>query len=61
MPPSVTAEPSSWAVLSARDAGQWQAQEGIGAARAARLVEFFGNDDVRAQAARLHAAGVRGF
>ena len=61
LPPSVTAEPSSWAVLSARDAGQWQAQEGIGAARAARLVEFFGNDDVRAQAARLHAAGVRGF
>jgi len=39
----------------------WQAIDGIGPARAERLVEFFAHPELRAQAARLHAAGVQGF
>lgn len=50
-----------WAALSAREASDWQALDGIGAARANQLAAFFRCPEVRAQAARLHAVGVRGF
>lgn len=52
---------SDWAALSRRGVGDWQSLDGIGAARANQLVEFFSHPDVQAQAARLHAAGVQGF
>lgn len=61
VPASVPTESSSWAVLSAREASEWQVLDGIGAGRANQLVAFFGSADVRAQVARLHAAGVQGF
>ncbi|MBQ4855540.1 NAD-dependent DNA ligase LigB [Rhodanobacter sp. B2A1Ga4] len=61
VPSSVTAGLPDWATLSARGASDWQALEGIGAGRANQLVAFFGCREVRAQAARLHAAGVSGF
>jgi len=61
VPARVPAGPSSWTALSAREASEWQALDGIGAGRSDQLVEFFGSADVRAQAARLHAAGVQGF
>ncbi len=61
MPASGTAGLPDWATLSARDSATWQTAEGIGPGRANRLVEFFRHPEVRAQAARLHAAGVAGF
>lgn len=61
VPAQVPAEPSSWAVLSTREASEWQVLDGIGAGRARQLVAFFASAEVRAQAARLHAAGVQGF
>jgi DNA ligase (NAD+) len=61
MPANVSADSSNWAALSTRAASEWQALDGIGAARANQLVAFFGSADVRAQVARLHAAGVQGF
>ncbi|HWX65054.1 MAG TPA: NAD-dependent DNA ligase LigB [Rhodanobacter sp.] len=61
MPSSGTDGSSDWAALSRRAVGDWQALDGIGAARANQLVAFFGHSDVRAQAARLHAMGVQGF
>jgi DNA ligase (NAD+) len=61
MPAGHAAVLPDWATLSARSASQWQASEGIGAGGAQRLVAFFGQPAVRAQAARLHAAGVQGF
>lgn len=61
LPVSAAAGASQWAVLSVRDANDWQTLDGIGAGRATQLVEFFASPDVRAQAARLHDAGVQGF
>jgi DNA ligase (NAD+) len=61
VPARVPSGSSSWAALSAREASEWQALDGIGAGRAHQLVEFFASVEVRAQAARLHAAGVQGF
>jgi DNA ligase (NAD+) len=61
MPLSDTGGSSDWAALSGRAAGDWQSLAGIGAGRANQLVEFFSHPEVRAQAARLHAAGVQGF
>jgi DNA ligase (NAD+) len=52
---------ADWMALSSRDANDWQSLDGIGGARANQLVEFFSHPDIRALAARLHAAGVRGF
>jgi DNA ligase (NAD+) len=52
---------SGWAALSHRGAADWQALDGIAAGRANQLVAFFSHPDVRALAARLHAAGVQGF
>ena len=61
MPTSGTDGLSGWAALSSRAAGDWQLLDGIGPGRANQLVEFFSHPEVRAQAARLHAAGVQGF
>ena len=61
MPPAAGASLPDWATLSGRDASDWQSLDGIGPRRADRLVEFFAHPDVRAQALRLHQAGVQGF
>jgi DNA ligase (NAD+) len=61
MPASCSATLSGWAAVSTRAASEWQACDGIGAGRANQLVEFFTDPELRAQAARLHAAGVAGF
>jgi DNA ligase (NAD+) len=61
MPASAGAELTDWATLSARSSDEWQAVDGIGQGRADRLVEFFTHPELRAQAVRLHAAGVQGF
>lgn len=61
VPAGVAAGTPDWAALSARGADDWQAQEGIGAGRANQLAAFFACPEVRALAARLHAAGVQGF
>jgi DNA ligase (NAD+) len=61
VPSGVAGGVADWAALSARGADDWQALEGIGAGRANQLAAFFACPEVRAQAARLHAAGVQGF
>ncbi|MFC5524426.1 NAD-dependent DNA ligase LigB [Rhodanobacter ginsengisoli] len=61
MPASGTARLPGWAALSVRATADWQACDGIAAGRADQLVAFFDDPGVRAQAARLHAAGVAGF
>ena len=61
MPAAGKAELPEWGALCARSSMDWQAIDGIGPARAERLVEFFAHPELRAQAARLHAAGVQGF
>ncbi|WP_426703144.1 NAD-dependent DNA ligase LigB [Rhodanobacter sp. Col0626] len=52
---------TDWKVLSSRGVDEWRSQDGVGTGRAKQLVAFFGRTEVRAQAVRLHAAGVRGF
>jgi DNA ligase (NAD+) len=49
-----------WATFAALDADDWRAR-GASAARARQLAAFFAHPEVRALAARLHAAGVQGF
>ncbi|HWU75279.1 MAG TPA: NAD-dependent DNA ligase LigB [Rhodanobacter sp.] len=61
LPAGIAAKASDWQTMSVRAASDWQALDGIGAGRANQLVAFFACADVRAQAARLHAAAVRGF
>ena len=61
MPPSGGAELPDCATLSARSSSDWQAIDGIGPGRGDRLAEFFARPELRAQVARLHAAGVQGF
>jgi DNA ligase (NAD+) len=61
MPATGSAELPDWATLSARSSSDWQAIDGIGPVRGDGLVEFFALPELRAQAARLHAAGVQGF
>lgn len=61
MPPGDTDGLSGWAALSNRTAADWLARDGIAAGRANQRVAFFSHPDVRALAARLHAAGVQGF
>ena len=61
MPSSAGATLPGWAKLSGRGANDWQSLDGIGPGRADRLAEFFAHPDVRAQAVRLHEAGVQGF
>ena len=61
VPAGVARDLPDWADASRRDADEWQTLDGIGQGRAGQLVEFFGCAEVRAQAARLHAAGVQGF
>lgn len=50
-----------WRALSARDAEAWSRVDGVDAAHARRLTQFFAQPTVQAHAARLHAAGVPGF
>lgn len=52
---------TDWASLSARSESQWAAVNGISVSRARQWRAFLACPDVRAQAARLHAAGVQGF
>jgi DNA ligase (NAD+) len=52
---------AQWGTLSVRSASDWAHAEGVGAGNARRLAQFFAQPAVRAQAQRLHAAGVRGF
>lgn len=61
MPAAGAARLPDWATLSVRATADWEASDGIAAGRANQLVAFFGDPGVRAQAARLHAAGVAGF
>jgi DNA ligase (NAD+) len=61
MPASGDIALPDWATVSARDLDDWQTSAGIGAVRAQRLAAFFRHPDIRALAARLHAAGVQGF
>lgn len=61
MPPGASATLPDWITLSSRGANDWQAIDGIGPGRADRLAGFFAHPAVRAQAARLHQAGVPGF
>jgi DNA ligase (NAD+) len=61
MPVTGSAELPDWATLSARSSSEWTAIEGIGPVRGVRLAEFFSHPELRAQAARLRAAGVQGF
>lgn len=61
LPAGVATSGPDWSTLSARTASDWQRIDGIGAARAEQLVQFFDCQDVRAQAEQLHAAGVQGF
>ena len=52
---------ADWTSLSTRSASEWEAHAGISTSRARQWRAFFASPDVRAQAGRLHAAGVRGF
>ena len=61
MPATGSAELPDWAALSTRSASDWQAIDGVGPVRGDRLAEFFAHPELRAQAARLHGAGVQGF
>lgn len=61
MPASGEATLPDWTTVSARSVEDWQDQEGVGAGRADRLADFFGDPDVQAQAKRLHEARVPGF
>ena len=61
MPASGGAELPDWATLSQRSSSDWQAIDGIGPGRGDHLAEFFAHPELRAYAARLHAAGVQGF
>jgi DNA ligase (NAD+) len=61
MPTSADTGQADWAALSTRGTEDWQTDAGIGAGRASQLVAFFGCEEMREQAARLHAAGVNGF
>ncbi|WP_053213196.1 NAD-dependent DNA ligase LigB [Pseudomonas sp. Q12-87] len=50
-----------WQALAERSTGQWQAEAGIGAGRAAQLSAFFRDPQVLALSDVLRAAGVDGF
>ncbi len=52
---------ADWVSVSRREVADWQVLDGVGAVRAEQLIAFFHSPDVRAGAARLHAAGVPGF
>lgn len=60
MPPGGDISPPDWATLVTRRASDWQTA-GAGQSQSDRLVAFFAHPEVRAEAARLHAAGVAGF
>jgi DNA ligase (NAD+) len=51
----------SWAELSARSVGQWQAEPGIGPGRATQLHAFFQDPQVQALGGKLRERGIKGF
>jgi DNA ligase (NAD+) len=51
----------SWAELSARSVGQWQAEPGIGPGRAMQLHAFFQDPQVQALGGKLRERGIKGF
>ncbi|MCL7941629.1 NAD-dependent DNA ligase LigB [Halomonas sp. ATCH28] len=61
-PPGVEAAlPADWATLSGHGHRDWAALPGVGADRAAALVDFFAHPEVRVLARRLGEAGIDGF
>ncbi|AVD87367.1 NAD-dependent DNA ligase LigB [Pseudomonas sp. SWI44] len=50
-----------WETLAGRSARDWQALPGIGDTRSKQLAAFFVDDELQTIAARLSAAGIRGF
>ena len=60
-PAEVKLGAADWRTMSARSADDWQQVDGVSAASARRLAQFFAQPVIRAQAERLHAAGVPGF
>jgi len=61
-PPGVEAAlPADWTTLAAWRRRDWRALPGVGADRAAALVDFFAHPGVRALARRLGEAGTNGF
>ncbi|MEI7036726.1 NAD-dependent DNA ligase LigB [Fulvimonas yonginensis] len=61
MPPAGRSSLPDWRTLAARDTAAWNDQPGVGPGRAASLQAFFHHPEVVRLAARLHAAGVKGF
>lgn len=62
LPPSGDATiAADWDTLAARSAAQWQAEPGIGAARARQLHAFFRVPEVVKLRDQLHRAGIAGF
>ncbi|WP_077047172.1 NAD-dependent DNA ligase LigB [Pseudomonas sp. KK4] len=62
MPPTGQARlADSWQALAQRDTEQWQAEAGIGPARAAQLKAFFRDPQVLALSETLRDAGIDGF
>jgi DNA ligase (NAD+) len=52
---------ADWNLLAARSVAQWQAEPGIGKARAEQLHAFFRTAELEALRHRLRAAGISGF
>ncbi len=60
-PAIATGVPETWADAVGRSSEDWQSIRGIGPVRAAQLVAFFSDSEIRLLAARLVDAGVDGF
>ncbi|WP_213878481.1 NAD-dependent DNA ligase LigB [Pseudomonas sp. dw_358] len=52
---------ANWSMLASRDRQAWQAQPGVGAAKAAQLEAFFQHPEVARLAVQLSQAGIHGF
>jgi DNA ligase (NAD+) len=62
LPPSGNADlEANWEALAARSVAQWQAEPGIGAARARQLRTFFTAPEVLKLRHQLRAARIAGF
>lgn len=60
-PPTGTSDALDWRTVSTREVRDWIRVEGVSPGTARRLARFFAEPALRAEVARLHAAGVRGF
>ena len=60
-PAAGTSDALDWRTLSAREVRDWMQLDGVSLGAARRLTRFFAEPTLRAEVARLHAAGVRGF